>query len=152
MGNGKNPDDYGAARRRLAGIESGEEEARLKAAGTYGGTAYKPSPGQDAVSPLRHQHFGPVIVSCERGDLRPMADRIVVNGNQARESHPLVLPGVPRAEVVDELFGALVHGVAPLHDGKWAKDTLQICIAMLQSSREQSDVTLDLARGRMSPR
>ena len=148
MGNAKNPDDYGVARRRLAGIQSSAEEARLKAAGTYGGTAYKPSRGQDAASALKHQHFGPIIVSCEHGDLRPMADRIIVNGNEERESHPLVLPAVPRAEVIDELFDALVHGTPPLHDGKWAKDTLEICIAMLRSSQEQRDIALDLASGR----
>jgi phthalate 4,5-cis-dihydrodiol dehydrogenase len=48
---------------------------------------------------------------------------------------------VPRFEVIDELVGA-VNGVRPLHDGQWARATLQVCLALLASGREQRDVEL----------
>ena len=48
----------------------------------------------------------------------------------------------PRGEVIDELFEAVIAGQAPLHDGEWAKGTLEICIAILESSESGKDVSL----------
>ena len=142
MGDHANPDAYGAARRRLATIASSNDEAQLKAAGTYGGAAYKPPSTAPDEPARRHQHFGPVIVTCERADLRPMPDSIIVYGDLQRETLPLELPTVPRGEVIDELFEAVIAGQAPLHDGEWAKGTLEICIAILESSESGKDVSL----------
>ncbi|WP_250475440.1 Gfo/Idh/MocA family oxidoreductase [Caballeronia sp. GAFFF1] len=140
MGQQRNADEYGVARRKLSQVTSPDEEARLKAAGTYGGKAYTPvSRAPDA---RRHQHFGPIIVSCERGDVRPLPHEIVVYGNERRERIELDAPRVPRAEVIDELIGAAHGGIAPLHDGEWARGTLEICLAMLRSSAESRDVLI----------
>jgi phthalate 4,5-cis-dihydrodiol dehydrogenase len=49
---------------------------------------------------------------------------------------------VPRFEVIDEFFAALRDGVPPLHDGPWARATLEVCLALLRSAREQRDVEL----------
>ena len=54
----------------------------------------------------------------------------------------LVLLQVPRAEVIDELYDAIVHGSAPLHSGLWAMASLEVCLAILQSAREQREITL----------
>ncbi|MEX3932231.1 Gfo/Idh/MocA family protein [Paraburkholderia phymatum] len=141
MGDQTSPDAYGNARRRLATLASSNDEAKLKAAGTYGGSAYK-APRASADEPPRfHQHFGPVIVSCERADLRPLPDSIVVYGER-RATLPLSRPAVPRAEVIDELYGAVVERRRPLHDGEWAKGTLEICLAILKSSEAGADVLL----------
>jgi phthalate 4,5-cis-dihydrodiol dehydrogenase len=56
---------------------------------------------------------------------------------------------VPRAEVIDELYDAVVHGKPPLHDGEWAAATLEICLAILRSGREGEEVRLP---GRALPR
>jgi phthalate 4,5-cis-dihydrodiol dehydrogenase len=141
MGDQTSPDAYGNARRRLATLASSNDEAKLKAAGTYGGSAYKPPRATADEPPRFHQHFGPVIVSCERADLRPLPDSIVVYGER-RETLPLSRPTVPRAEVIDELYGAVVEGRPPLHDGEWAKGTLEICLAILKSSDAGADVLL----------
>ncbi|SAL79043.1 oxidoreductase domain-containing protein [Caballeronia terrestris] len=141
MGQPKNPDDYGNARRKLSAVASTEEEARLKAAGTYGGKSYTPV-SRDRTDVRKHQHFGPLIVSCERGDLRPLPDSIAVYGDERCERIALDAPRVPRVEVVDELFAAVRGDIAPLHDGRWARCTLEICLAMLRSSEEQRDVLI----------
>ncbi len=139
MGNAKDPADYGQARRRLRDPRWLADEARLKAEATYGGPAYKPPvPG---ASSLAHQHFGPLIVSCERGDLRPLPDAVWVYGDDERRQVRLRSPSVPRFEVIDEL-AAIGLGRPPLHDGHWARSTLEICLAMLQSARERRDVEL----------
>ena len=142
MGHAKDPAEHGAARRRLQQIGSPEEEARLKNEGTYGGPAYKPpSPAAAAW----YQHFGPVVVSCEQGDLRPLPDGVQVYGHERKWHEPLPRPPVPRAEVIAELHAALREGVAPLHDGPWARATLQVCLAILESARQGRDVELAAA-------
>lgn len=140
MGNAKDPADYGQARRRLHDPRWLADEARLKAEATYGGPAYKPP--VFGASTLTHQHFGPLIVSCERGDVRPLPDAVWVYGDDERQQVPLPTPSVPRFEVIDELVAAIGLGRPPLHDGHWARATLEICLAMLQSARERRDVEL----------
>lgn len=140
MGGAKHPDDYGQARRKLATLQSPEQEAGLKAAGTYGGALY--TPPSVAAAGLSHQHFGPIVVSCERADLRPMANAIRVYGDERREVRPLPDPAAPRYEVIDELCAAIHGGRPGLHDGRWAKATLEICMAMLASNRDGRDVPL----------
>lgn len=140
MGERVNGDAYGNARRRLATLASSDDEATLKASGTYGGSAYR-APGGAGDEPLRfHQHFGPLLVSCEHADVRPLPDSIVVYGDRQCETLPLEQPLVPRAEVIDELYAAVVGGQAPMHDGQWAKGTLDICMAILKSSEARADV------------
>lgn len=141
MGGKRGPESYGVARRRLRGVASSEAEATLKASSTYGGLSYvSPSPGGVQA---QNQHFGPIIISCERGDLRPMPDAVVVYGDEAIERHPLAVPAVPRFEVIDELYNAVVNGVPPTHDGNWAMGTLEVCLAFLRSAREGREVRLD---------
>ena len=49
---------------------------------------------------------------------------------------------MPRAEVIDELYDAVVYGKAPLHDAAWGMATVEILLAMLQSARDGRDVGL----------
>lgn len=139
LGSQKGEAVYGRARRRLAEIDGAAEEARLKAASTYGGPTYKPA---HLERPGHYQHFGPIIVSCEQADLRPVPDGVWIYGNARRELLPLAAPEVPRYEVIDELYDAVVHGVQPLHDGAWARSTLAVILALLESSRKGRDVNL----------
>jgi phthalate 4,5-cis-dihydrodiol dehydrogenase len=124
----------GAARPRFA---NAQEEAAFKAARNYGGAAYRPPPAATA-----HQHFGTLIVSCARADLRALPTGVMIYQDGAARLEALAPPAVPRAEVIDELFGAVVHGEAPLHDGAWAAATLEVLLAMLRSAREGREVAL----------
>ena len=140
LGTMKDPARHGQARQLLRALQSPDEEARLKNAGTYGGPAYvAPAAGAQQAN----QHFGPVVVSCERGDLRPLPDALVVYGDERVERIPLAAPAVPRFEVIDELQAAIVDGRKPLHSGEWARGTQEICLAMLRSARENRDVALE---------
>ena len=131
--------DYGAARRRLAAAAPDTAEAALKAARNYGGSAYVPL--ADSVAPA-HQHFGHVLVCCDRGDLRPTPHGVAIYGDAERRFQPLPAPTVPRAEVIDELWSAVVDDRPPLHDGRWARATLEACTAMLDSARDGRDIVL----------
>ena len=114
------------------------EEATLKNARNYGGANFRSAEAQA----LAHQHFGTIIVSCDRADLRPMPNGVMIYQDGAARLDPLPPPGVPRAEVIDELYAAVANGTPPLHDGAWAMATLEVCRAILQSSREGRDITL----------
>lgn len=139
MGDVKDPAGHGAARRRLQQVAGAEEEARLKNESTYGGPSYRPpAPVTDAW----YQHFGPIVVSCEEADLRPVPDGVWVYGHEDKLHVALPKPAVPRSEVVDELHAALRAGVAPLHDGPWARATLEVCLALLRSAGENRDIEL----------
>jgi phthalate 4,5-cis-dihydrodiol dehydrogenase len=115
-----------------------EDETAFKNARNYGGAAYRPP----AAQALSHQHFGSIIVSCARADLRPMPDGVTIYQNGISRLDPLPPPAVPRAEVIDELYAAVVDNKPPLHDGVWAMATLEVCLAMLQSAREGRDIAL----------
>lgn len=114
-----------------------DKETALKNARNYGGASWQP-PAQA----LAHQHFGTVIVSCERADLRPLPNGVMIYEHGAQRLEPLPPPAVPRVEVIDELYDAVVHDLPPLHSGKWAMATLEVCLGMLQSAREGREITL----------
>jgi phthalate 4,5-cis-dihydrodiol dehydrogenase len=137
LGQTKNPADYGAARSRLQGAASADEETALKAARNYGGSLYAPAPS----SPARqaHQHFGPLIVSCEKADLQPGPSGIVIYTHREKLFETLPPPARPRAEVIDELFAAVMNDVPPVHSGEWARATTAVCLAMLESAHTGRD-------------
>ena len=125
-------------RRVRARFADAAEEAAFKASRTYGGANWTPP----APEMLAHQHFGTIIVSCERADLRPLPNGVVIYDETGARLDELPLPAVPRAEVIDELYDAIVNGKPPLHDGGWATATLEVCIAMLASAREGREIAL----------
>ena len=133
------PPDYGRARRALGDVSSPADEAALKSARAYGGTGYGGAKPTDA---SLHQHFGPLIVSCEGADLRPLPTGVMIYDDRERRLDPLPSPAVPRAEVIDELYAAVVESRPPVHGGAWALATLEVCLAMLQSAREDREVLL----------
>jgi phthalate 4,5-cis-dihydrodiol dehydrogenase len=134
----KDPARYGAARKALAGIADGDAELAVKSARNYGGAAYAaPAAGRF------HQHFGFLVASCERADLRPLPQGVMIYGETEQRLDPVPPPQVPRAEVIDELHAAVVDGRPPLHSGEWSLATLEVCLAMLRSAREQREIVLE---------
>lgn len=135
----KDPESYGAARRALGAFADADAEAARKADRGYGGPAGAALPaGGDGRA---HEHFGLFIVSCDRADLRPMPDGVVIYGDTARTRRDLPPPPVPRAEVIDELYAAAIGGVPPVHSGEWGRATLEVCLAIGASARDRREVS-----------
>ena len=86
-----------AIRRRFA---TPQDELAFKNARNYGGAEFRP-PARTAVA---HQHFGTVLVSCERADLRALPNGVMIYQNGSARLDALPPPTVPRAEVIDELY------------------------------------------------
>ena len=137
LGQQRDGSDYGAARASLRSVAPGAAEAELKGKRAYGvgPTAERKFAG--------HNHFGSVIASCDRADLRPVPTGVMIYEDARAWLEPLPLPAVPRTEVIDELYDAVVRGIAPLHDGAWAMATMEVCLAILESAREGREVRLE---------
>ena len=135
----KDPAKYGATRKSLATSSDIAQETALKNARNYGGSDYA---NTDAPQQRLHQQFGLVIASCEHGDLRPFPDGVRIYGDLEQRFEPLSPPGVPRSEVMDELVAAVHEGTPPLHDGAWSMATMEVCLAILQSARENREIEL----------
>lgn len=130
---------HGAARKALQDMAAGNEAAR-KAAHNYGGSAWRPpAPGATRL----HQHFGLMLASCARADLRVLPEGVMICGDFDVTLDKVPVRPVPRAEVIDELYDAIVHGGAPLHSGEWALATLEVCLAILRSAEEQREIMLE---------
>lgn len=137
MGHRKDPSRYGAARGALGKDLSAAEEAALKNRRAYGMTSSESAP------PTAHNQFGMIVASCDGADLRPMADGVMVYDNTRAWLDALPPPAVPRGEVLDEFCDAIA-GVRPAtHSGEWAMATLEVCLAILESSRTARDVALE---------
>jgi phthalate 4,5-cis-dihydrodiol dehydrogenase len=87
--------------------------------------------------PAHHQHFGFVVASCERADLRPLPDRVMIYSQGKVAADPLPPPAFPRSEVIDELFSD-----KPLHDGEWGMATMAVCLAIAESARAGKEIAL----------
>ncbi len=137
----KDPDAYGAARRVLAGTRTSAEELALKTSRNYGGAEGPKSAESDNASRF-HQHFGLVIASCDRADLRPGPKGVAIYGDDTRSFEPVPVPPLARSEVIEELHAAIFEGKRPLHSGEWSLATMEVCLAMQQSAREGREIAL----------
>jgi phthalate 4,5-cis-dihydrodiol dehydrogenase len=140
LGQKRDPSGYGSARRLLGQATSPIEEIKLKERRAYGPSGVDAFQGSTA--DLSHNHFGLVVVSCQRADLRPTPDGILVYDDTERRLEPLDPPTIPRAEVIDELWSAVAEDKPPLHSGDWGLATLEICLALLRSANNDETVIL----------
>lgn len=136
----KDPTRYGITRQQLRQAVGSEAEAALKTARAYGASE-EPVAG-DAPSERWHEHFGLMLASCEGADLRPTPRGVMIYADAERSLHPLPPPRIARAEVVSELYDAVIFGRSPLHSGEWGMGTLEVCLAILRSAAEQREIRL----------
>jgi len=137
LGHRKDRARYGTARAALRSGISAQEEAALKNRRTYGSAA------TETAAPIAHNQFGMVVASCDRADLSPMPNGVMVYGDEREWLEELPPPTVPRAEVVDEFCDAIAAVRPAIHSGEWAMATLEVCLAILESARSGREVRLE---------
>lgn len=138
LGRDKDPTKYGQARKALAGLTA-QEELAAKQARTYGSVA-----GSTAETPPSHnEHFGFLLVSCDRADLKVLPDGIWIYGDQRREFLPVPAPTAPRAAVISEFLSVIRGDRQSRHDGEWGLTTMACCAALARSSATGRAVRLD---------
>jgi phthalate 4,5-cis-dihydrodiol dehydrogenase len=86
--------------------------------------------------------MGVLVASCERGSLRESPYGVYVYDDEGRHEIEVeeLLPA-RRAEF-EELYDGVVLGKPMLHDGRWGMATLEVCLAIMESSRERREVLL----------
>lgn len=134
LGRDKPPDGYGSARRALASAPLGDEAA-LKAARTY-------RAGVETPEPMHHEHFGPVIVLCDRADLRLTPDGVEVYGDTERQFRAAPFGDIPRRGVLDALVAAVRDDRRPVQTGEWGLASLELCHAILEAAKTGRPVDL----------
>jgi phthalate 4,5-cis-dihydrodiol dehydrogenase len=132
LGQQKHPAEYGGARRSLAH----RDELRFKTSRNYGGAEFKPGKAQF------HEHFGPIVVSCDKADLRPLPTGVMIYADGGRRVERLAPTDSPRTGVIDELYEAVVNNRKPLHDAAWGLATIEACLAIVESGRTGKEVPL----------
>jgi phthalate 4,5-cis-dihydrodiol dehydrogenase len=71
----------------------------------------------------------------------------MIHGDTEQRLDPLPAPVVPRSGVIDELYDAVVNGLTTVHTGEWGMATLEVCLAILRSAREEREVALENRAG-----
>lgn len=146
------PEIHGQMRRTLEQLGGPEAELALLSHWGYGGQGRGGL--REGGGGLWQGELGNMIVSCERGDIRLADDGLWLYTDEGRRGLPVARAGgIPgRGDVIDELVGAVVHDRPLVHHGRWAKATLAVCLAVLESARQRREVevrhqvpTVDLA-------
>ena len=137
LGHVKDPGQYGQTRRKLAELAD-QDEMTAKLARTYGAA----NSSTDIAAP-HHEHFGFVLVSCERADIKVLPTCIEIYGDEAVEVLEVPPPEIPRATVIEEFAAAIEGTNPPTHDGQWGLETMACCTALIRSSEAKADVRPD---------
>lgn len=137
-GGAKRPDHHGRATRRLAALASPDDEQALKSSRGY---RRGWSPEGAAAG---HPHFGVVIVSCEAADVHLGPQGLIRFDADGRREIDIPLgPAFPdKGCVLDDLHRAAVHDEPSVHDALWGAATVEVCTAVLESSRRREELTL----------
>ena len=89
----------------------------------------------------RQPFYGLTVVSCERGVIRQSPDGLYIYGENGCEEVP-VERHVGRAAELIELRDALAMGRPVFPDGTWGRATLEVCLGILDSSRQHREIVL----------
>lgn len=141
----KDAERYGSTRRALRAARSVEEETSMRINTGYGGERPVVRERASQASPsLLQGELGSFLVTCEGADLRMLPEGV---GAYTTDGFRLIEPdrwrGVPgRGAVIDEVYLAVTEGRPVVHHGRWAKATMEVCLAMIESSRTRREVML----------
>jgi phthalate 4,5-cis-dihydrodiol dehydrogenase len=135
LGSQSQPDAFANTHARFANIQS--DEAVAKNARGFGGSG-----ATQATPVVAHEHFGPLIISCERGGLRVTPKGVWTYTEAGAAFSALAAPRIARREVIDEVVSVLRDGNPNTYDGHWSALTVAACAALLRSARTNSDVVL----------
>jgi phthalate 4,5-cis-dihydrodiol dehydrogenase len=134
----KNPESIAPRARPSGPVSAARKYELVRAGNPYG---YGEGGGVDTAAPRRNPFFGLTIVTCERGVLRQQPDGVYVytaHGRRALEAPP----HRGRTSELVELWEAVRENRPALLDARWGMATTEVCLAILQSSRERREIRL----------
>lgn len=123
---------HGAARRALRRLAPAAELRRRADLGY----------GRSVPAPAGHPHFGELVVTCARADLRYGRRGVVVYGEDGvRElaaPERAWRPG--HGDVLAELHAAVTRDLPPVHDAEFGLESLRVCLAVAESAARRREV------------
>jgi phthalate 4,5-cis-dihydrodiol dehydrogenase len=129
---------HGQTRKALAALKNELEEAHLRGARYgYGGEA-RFLQGE----PEHQAHFGSLIATYEHADLRTTPDGISIYSDEGMREITLPPACNGRSNVIDELCDVAIDGRPTVHDGRFARGTVEVCLAIHESARQRREVFL----------
>jgi phthalate 4,5-cis-dihydrodiol dehydrogenase len=130
---------YAQARKTLRQLANGAAETTLKRAQRYGAAS------RAGRAPRRSTSWvlgGPLIVTCEQGDVRLIPGGLRVYSDEDTWDIPISTETDGRHGIVNQMYEAVVSGRRPSADGLWGKATLEVLLAVLASARARKEVFL----------
>lgn len=105
-----------------------------------------PSAGLAQASPRRGSGYlgdlGLLVVSCEHGDMRQSPNGIYVYSDDGTTEIPLNETRGSQSPELEELYETVVNGRPLLHGGRWGLATLEVCLGIMQSAKEHSEIEM----------
>lgn len=137
---------YGEARDPLGAgkrLRQAQETGGLTKEASRSGLAFQIERGGDFSESDSHQpFFGLTLVSCERGDLRQSRTGLFCYEENGVTEIPCPKWEGPITVEMRDFYEAITEEKPVGHDGRWGKATLEVCLALLQSSRENQEIGL----------
>jgi phthalate 4,5-cis-dihydrodiol dehydrogenase len=119
-------------------VSADEKYAMVRSGNPYG---YGEGSGPDPSAPRKMPFFGLTMVNCERGVIRQSPDGLFVYSKEGRRE--IVVPEqIGRSAELVELCDAVAEDRSTFLDARWGMATAEICLAILESSRERRDILL----------
>jgi phthalate 4,5-cis-dihydrodiol dehydrogenase len=84
--------------------------------------------------PTHHEHFGPVTVFCEHGDIHISTDRIAIYRADVVETIDCPFD-YSRKDFAQAIVDLLRNGPKPVQTGDWGYAALATCQAILESAK-----------------
>jgi len=140
------PPAHGETRKALGQVKDYSEELRLRAEGRSSMYRRALDPTHHESEQLSQPHFGVIVASCEKGDLRPSGDGVMVYADAGKYEVPL--PPVHRPPgwggFVEEVYNAVIGAEPPVHDGRWGRASVEVCLAIVESAKTRREIRLPL--------
>ncbi|MEP3948213.1 Gfo/Idh/MocA family oxidoreductase [Ascidiaceihabitans sp.] len=132
LGVAKPANAYGKARRALKDVT---DEVTFKRTRAFTGINGLPDP-------THHEHFGPVTVFCELGDIHIGMDRVSIYGPDKIETINCPFD-YSRKDFAQAIVDLLRAGPKPVQSGAWGHDALATCHAILDSADSGQPVSIN---------
>jgi phthalate 4,5-cis-dihydrodiol dehydrogenase len=149
LGCPRDPEAHRRARKRVAGFASPADEHAYKDAVRFGGheaEAWRAAVGGGGCDPgVQAQPFyGLTVASGSAGDLRQSEHGLYLYDGDGRHEVEVAKGLTERQAEMDVLYQAWAKD-EPLegHDARWARGTLEVCLAIIESSATGQPVAVD---------
>ncbi len=124
-------------------LRQARAEGKLNKDTSRSGVAFEIERGDgDADKKPRQPFFGLTLVSCERGALRQSSAGLFIYDEHGRSEVSCPPWAGPLKVELEDFYQSVTQDQRVLHDGKWGKATLEVCLAILSSSQNRREETV----------